>query len=71
MTNPADLRARADELESRVPPVHAGPRTDDERMWLEKATALRDEADQIEAEAQHAATEANPASARRAGPAEV
>jgi hypothetical protein len=49
MSNPTDLRARAAELESRVPPVTAGPRTDDERMWLEKAAALRAEADQIEA----------------------
>jgi len=49
MSTPTELRARANELESRVPPVTAGPRTDDERMWLEKATALRAEADQIEA----------------------
>lgn len=49
MRNPTDLRARADELESRVSPVTAGPRTDDERMWLEKAAALRAEADRIEA----------------------
>ncbi|MEV7466083.1 hypothetical protein AB0O20_06160 [Streptomyces kronopolitis] len=44
MGNPTELRARAAELESRVSPVIAGPRTDDERMWLEKATALRLEA---------------------------
>lgn len=49
MSNPTELRARAAELESRVPPVHAGPRTDDERMWLEKATALRTEADRLDA----------------------
>lgn len=48
MSTPAELRARATELENRVPPVTAGPRTDDERMWLEKATALRAEADQID-----------------------
>ncbi|WP_121701527.1 hypothetical protein [Streptomyces sp. E5N298] len=48
MSTPTELRARATELESRVPPVTAGPRTDDERMWLEKAAALRDEADQQE-----------------------
>ncbi|MBX4178454.1 hypothetical protein [Streptomyces geysiriensis] len=47
---PAALRYRADELESRVPPVTAGPRTDDERMWLEKAAALRAEADRLEAD---------------------
>ena len=51
MSTPTELRARADELESRMPPVTAGPRTDDERMWLEKATALRAEADQREADA--------------------
>ncbi|WP_394436259.1 hypothetical protein [Streptomyces sp. SGAir0957] len=44
-----ELRARAAELEARVPPVTAGPRTDDERMWLEKAAALRAEADQLDA----------------------
>jgi hypothetical protein len=48
MTTPAELRARAADLESRVPPVTAGPRTDDERMWLEKAGALRAEADKLE-----------------------
>jgi hypothetical protein len=48
VSTPSELRARADELESRVPPAHAGPRTDDERMWLEKAAALRAEADQVE-----------------------
>jgi hypothetical protein len=48
MPTPAELRARADELESRVSPVTAGPRTDDERMWLEKAGALRAEADKLE-----------------------
>ncbi|MFB7853508.1 hypothetical protein ACFC34_41860 [Streptomyces sp. NPDC056053] len=31
-----------------MPPATAGPRTDDERMWLEKAAALRSEADQLE-----------------------
>ncbi|MFJ8657430.1 hypothetical protein ACIRNU_34470 [Streptomyces rochei] len=49
MSNPTELRARADELESRVSPVTAGPRTDDERMWLEKAAALRSEADRLDA----------------------
>lgn len=44
-----ELRARADELEQRVPPIHAGPRTDNERMWLEKAAALRAEADLLDA----------------------
>jgi hypothetical protein len=48
MPTPAELRARATELEQRVPPAHAGPRTDDERMWLEKAAALRAEADRAE-----------------------
>ncbi|MFE6530984.1 hypothetical protein ACFVMA_18790 [Streptomyces rochei] len=47
---PAALRYRTDELESHVPPVTAGPRTDDERMWLEKAAALRAEADRLEAD---------------------
>jgi hypothetical protein len=47
-TGPSELRARAAELESRVPPIHAGPRTDDERMWLEKSAALRSEADRLE-----------------------
>ncbi|MEV4975499.1 hypothetical protein [Streptomyces scopuliridis] len=49
MNTPAGLRARANELENRVPPLTAGPRTDDERMWLEKATALHAEADQLDA----------------------
>lgn len=49
MSTPSELRARAAELESRVSPVTAGPRTGDERMWLEKAAALRSEADQREA----------------------
>jgi hypothetical protein len=49
MTTPSELRARADELENRVPLAHAGPRTDDERMWLEKAAALRAEADRLDA----------------------
>lgn len=44
-----DLRCRAADFESRVKPLSAGPRTDDERMWLEKAAALRAEADQMEA----------------------
>ncbi|MFI1576278.1 hypothetical protein ACH4VQ_36410 [Streptomyces anulatus] len=48
MSTPDELRARAGELESRVPPVTAGPRTDDERMWLEKAAALRAEADNLD-----------------------
>lgn len=48
MSNPTELRARAAELEQRVPPIHAGPRTDDERMWLEKAAALCTEADQLD-----------------------
>ncbi|WP_158819129.1 MULTISPECIES: hypothetical protein [Streptomyces] len=48
MSTPSELRARAAELEQRVPPATAGPRTDDERMWLEKAAALRAEADQFE-----------------------
>ena len=52
MSNPTELRARASDLESRVPPVTAGPRTDDERMWLEKAAALRAEADRLEAAGQ-------------------
>lgn len=49
MNTPVELRVRADELESRVPPATAGPRTDDERMWLEKAASLREEADRLEA----------------------
>lgn len=48
MSTSAELRARAQNLENRVPPVTAGPRTDDERMWLEKATALRAEADKLD-----------------------
>jgi hypothetical protein len=48
MGSPTELRARADKLENRVPPVTAGPRTDDERMWLEKAAALRAEADRLD-----------------------
>ncbi|MFE1451892.1 hypothetical protein [Streptomyces olivaceoviridis] len=48
MSTPSELRARAAELEQRVPPITAGPRTDDERMWLEKAAALRTEADRAE-----------------------
>lgn len=50
VSNPTELRARAAELEQRVPPAHAGPRTDDERMWLEKAAALRTEADRLDAD---------------------
>lgn len=48
MSSPGDLRARSQELESRVPPVTAGPRSQDERMFLEKAAALRAEADELE-----------------------
>ncbi|MFE1767305.1 hypothetical protein ACFW81_24185 [Streptomyces angustmyceticus] len=48
MSTPDELRARASELENRVPPAAAGPRTDDERMWLEKAAALRAEAARLE-----------------------
>ncbi|MER6237998.1 hypothetical protein ABT185_18360 [Streptomyces clavifer] len=48
MNTPAELRCRAQDLENRVPPVTAGPRTDDERMWLEKAAALRAEADKLD-----------------------
>ncbi|MFF8932396.1 hypothetical protein ACF1AO_34600 [Streptomyces longwoodensis] len=48
MTTPSELRVRAAELEQRVSPLTAGPRTDDERMWLEKASALRAEADQAD-----------------------
>lgn len=50
MSTPTELRTRAAELEGRVPPATAGPRTDDERMWLEKAAALRAEADRLEGE---------------------
>jgi len=39
MSTPAKMRARADELESRVPPVDAGPRTDDERVAGEGSRA--------------------------------
>jgi hypothetical protein len=49
VTSPDELRVRAGELEGRVPPLAAGPRTDDERLVLEKAGALRDEADRLEA----------------------
>ncbi|GES27964.1 hypothetical protein AB0G60_02420 [Streptomyces angustmyceticus] len=55
MSTPAELRARATELEDRVSPATAGPRTDDERMWLEKAAALRAEADRLESDAENAA----------------
>lgn len=51
MQSPAELRERAAELEARIPPADAGPRTDNERMFAEKATALRAEADRLEAEA--------------------
>ncbi|MFI1226020.1 MULTISPECIES: hypothetical protein [unclassified Streptomyces] len=50
MPTPAELRARADELEDRISPLIAGPRTDDERLFGEKAAALREEADRLEAE---------------------
>lgn len=52
MSTPAEMRVRAEELESRVPPATAGPRTDDERMWLEKAAALRVEADRLDGAAE-------------------
>ncbi|MFJ2745354.1 hypothetical protein ACIO3O_37485 [Streptomyces sp. NPDC087440] len=45
------LRTRAAELESRVPPATAGPRTDDEHLFLEKAAALRAEANALDAAA--------------------
>ncbi|MCX5367166.1 hypothetical protein OG864_51805 [Streptomyces sp. NBC_00124] len=45
---PHELRARAAELEDRMRPVAAGPGTGDERTWLEKAAALREEADRLE-----------------------
>lgn len=48
MSTPAELRARAAELEDRVSPATVGPWTDDERLWLEKAAALRAEADRAE-----------------------
>ncbi|MFG2408788.1 hypothetical protein ACGFR8_31480 [Streptomyces brevispora] len=48
MNTPTNLRTRATELEGRVPPIIAGPRTNDERMWLEKAAALRAEAAELE-----------------------
>ncbi|MDW4912575.1 hypothetical protein [Streptomyces californicus] len=50
MPTPKELRARADELEDRISPIIAGPRTDDERLFGEKAAALRAEADRLEAE---------------------
>ncbi len=55
VSSPTELRSRAAGLEQRVPPILAGPRTDDERMWLEKAAGLRAEADQIEARASRVA----------------
>ncbi|MFE3608346.1 hypothetical protein [Streptomyces goshikiensis] len=54
-TGPATLRERAASLEGRVPPAAAGPRTDDERMLLEKAAALRAQADLLEQQANIAA----------------
>lgn len=51
MSSPAELRQRAAELEARIAPAAAGPRTDDERMFAEKAAELRVEADRLEAEA--------------------
>ncbi|WP_411146892.1 hypothetical protein [Streptomyces sp. x-80] len=50
MSSPNELRARAAELENRVSPVDAGPLPDDERMFLEKAAALRAEADRLDTE---------------------
>jgi hypothetical protein len=50
MPTPTELRARAAELESRVSPITAGPRTDDERMWLEKAGELRAQAERLESD---------------------
>ncbi|MFF2228924.1 hypothetical protein ACFVV7_37025 [Streptomyces globisporus] len=50
MPAPEELRARADELEDRISPLIAGPRTDDERLFGEKAAALRAEADRLEAD---------------------
>lgn len=47
---PDELRARAAELEQRVPPIEAGPRTDMERVFLEKAAALRSTARLMEAD---------------------
>ncbi|MFJ4880177.1 hypothetical protein ACIP93_33885 [Streptomyces sp. NPDC088745] len=46
--DPGALRARAAELENRVAPATAGPRTDDEHLLLEKAAALRAEADALD-----------------------
>ncbi|MGW7314702.1 hypothetical protein [Streptomyces sp. NPDC054865] len=51
MPTPTELRARAAELENRIPPAAAGPRTDDERLFAEKAPELRAEADRLEADA--------------------
>lgn len=48
MHTPAELRRRAEELENRVAPASAGPRTDDERMFLGKARVLRAQADNLE-----------------------
>ncbi|MEU1088354.1 hypothetical protein ABZ401_16250 [Streptomyces sp. NPDC005892] len=44
-----DLRTRAAKLEKRVKPTLAGPHTDDEHRWLDKAAALRAEADKLDA----------------------
>lgn len=44
-----ELLIRAAELEERVPPLKAGPRTDDERMFLEKAAELRSRAERLRA----------------------
>lgn len=49
MSTSEELRARALELENRVPPIHFGPHTDDERMQLEKAAGLRAEAERLDA----------------------
>ncbi|GAA2295023.1 hypothetical protein GCM10010234_40960 [Streptomyces hawaiiensis] len=49
MTAPSEFRSRAEELDSRVPPTTAAPRTDDERIGLDKARELQREAHPLEA----------------------
>ncbi|MBD0673955.1 hypothetical protein BU198_25370 [Streptomyces sp. CBMA156] len=51
MCDPEKLRAAADRLTGRVPPITAGPRTVQDRRILAQAESLREEADRLANEA--------------------
>ncbi|MFD7661318.1 hypothetical protein [Streptomyces sp. NPDC059788] len=50
LRDPTHLRAAAERLAGRVPPVTAGPRTSNDRKILGLAESLRQEADRLAGE---------------------